>query len=111
MPNIPNTIIEPRYLKDKLLGYNITTDEGYCLHTTGHDIPIRDEKNKPTGEVKLGFTTGTISLGRTYDFDTVVEDTYTYTDENENLVSIPIKKIGKFELFTLPVNIIPKKED
>ena len=97
-----NTTIKEIFssITNELLGYNITANEGYTLHHTAHDVEVFDENGEPTGEIILGFTQDTIMVGSNYNFDKIKEDTY------EN---ISIEKVGKFELYTLPIGIVPNK--
>ena len=111
LPMIENTTVEERYnSRNELVGYKITPNEGYVIHTTNHDTPVYDEMGNETGETLLGFTSAYISLGYTYNFDTVVPGTYVYTDENNMSVTIPVNKVGRFEIFAIPASIVPENQ-
>lgn len=54
-----------------LIAYRITPCEGYVLHTNNYDEPVFDEETgMETGEVIVGYTRGTISVGYNYNFET-----------------------------------------
>ena len=112
LPVIENTTVEPRYNgSNELIAYRITPNEGYVIHTTNYDTPVYDEETMTeTGEILLGFTSAFIQIGYTYNFDTVVPGTYTYTDENNMSVTIPVNKVGRFEIFAIPASIVPENQ-
>lgn len=90
--------------------YCIYPDDGYVLHLKRNDDVYED---LDTGETvtTLRFCSGMKSVNINYDFSVVVQDTYTYTDENGNEVTIPIEKIGAEEIFTLPKSIVQEATD
>ena len=112
LPTIENATVEARYnSSNTLYGYRITPNEGFVLHTKNYDTEVFDEETlEPTGEILLGFTSAYAAVGYNYDFDNVVADTYTYTDENGMTVSIPINKVGRFEIFAIPASIVPENQ-
>ena len=112
IPMIENTTITPVYNSDnELRGYEVSPDNGYVIHTTNYDTPVYDEETfEETGEILLGFTSTYILLGYNYNFSTVVAGTYTYTDENGMEVSIPVNKVGRFEIFAIPESIVPENQ-
>ena len=111
-PMIENAVVVTRYnSSNQVSSYRITPNEGFVLHTKNYDTEVFDEETlEPTGEILLGFTSTYISLGANYNFNDVVADTYTYTDENGMAVSIPISKVGRFEIFAIPANIVPENQ-
>lgn len=112
MPAIENTTIETRYKNDgSVLAYQIRPNTGYVLHSKGYDTPVFDEETlEETGDVILGFTSAFVGVGYNYDFNNVVADTYTYTDQNNMEVTMPISKVGRFEIFAIPASIVPENQ-
>ena len=90
--------------------YRFYPNEGYVMHVKSVDTEIYDE----TGVNVIGYTelfgSGTKSVPISYDFSVVVQDVYTYTDENGNTQIVPIEKIGVEELYTLPESIVPQNQ-
>ena len=87
--------------------YRFYPNDGYVMHVKSSDMDIYDE----TGINVIGTTKmyggGMKSVPIDYDFSTVTQDIYTYTDENGITVNVPIEKIGAEELYTLPESIVP----
>lgn len=112
LPVIENATVTPIYNSDNEIGgYTITPNDGYVIHTKNYDEEVVDEETfEPTGEIILGFVRAPISLVRNYNFSTVVAGTYTYTDENGMEVSIPVNKVGRFEIFAIPESIVPENQ-
>lgn len=81
--------------------YAITPNSGYVLHDNRNDVDEMDEEGNPTGNKILGYSEGDISVSVNYDFDTVVQG----VDKG-----ITVNKIGAFELYTLPRNVVPESE-
>ena len=62
----------------KTLSYWIRPDEGYLIHTKEYDEPVYDEETmEETGEIRLGFTRGLVTVGHNYDFETNQREIYT----------------------------------
>ena len=84
--------------------------DGYVMHVKSVDLEIYDK----TGENIVGYTelfgSGMKSVPISYDFSVTKEDKYTYTDENQRTVNVPLEKIGAEELYTLPKDIVPQKQ-
>lgn len=89
--------------------YRFYPDDGYVMHKKTSDDPIYDEEGNITGYTEMyGGAMKSVSIN--YDFSVVVPDTYTYTDENGNTISVPIERIGVEELYTLPESIVPQNQ-
>ena len=70
-PVFENTTMQAYYNSSNVLrGYYISPCEGYVLHTSNYDTPVFDEEGNETGEIALGYTRGTISIGYNYNFET-----------------------------------------
>ena len=70
-PYFANTTQEAYYsdTDGRLMSYVIAPVEGYMLHDKTCDTEILvEETGEPTGEVRLGYTGGSISVGRNYNF-------------------------------------------
>lgn len=101
---IENVTIQPYYNDDNVLrSYRITPNEGYLIHALDPESGAED-RTIPT------FTLGTVSVGYNYDFDSVVADTFTYTDENNAVVNVPISKVGNLGIYAIPAHLVPTNE-
>lgn len=68
-PLIENTIMQKMFINGVHNAYYIAPAEGYVIHDKMYDEEvIDDETHEPTGEIRLGYTGGTISVGANYDF-------------------------------------------
>lgn len=107
---VPNTTMEKTLSDGNAINIRIYPDDGYVLHLKRHDY---EDIDPITGETvtTLRFCSGMKSVNINYDFSVKVQDTYTYTDENGNEVTIPIEKIGAEEIFTLPKSIVQEATD
>ena len=107
---VPNTIME---IVVNSLGnqtqYCFTPDDGYVIHLKRDEVEDIDPETGDT-VINVLYARGTKSVNINYDFSVVVNDVYTYTDENGNTVNIPIEKIGAEELYTLPESIVPSAQ-
>lgn len=56
--------------------YRIKANDGYVLHDKDLDTDEFDENFEPTGNVILGYTTGTCSCGANYDFTANTREFY-----------------------------------
>lgn len=103
---VPNTSMVRGLVDGVARNIRIYPEDGYVLHLKRDDGSDIDPE---TGEefVVLRFCSGMKSVNINYDFSVKVQDTYTYTDENGNDITIPIEKIGAEEIFTLPESIVP----
>ena len=90
--------------------YRFYPNDGYVMHVKSVDLEIYDE----TFTNIIGYTelygSGMKSVPINYDFSVVVQDAYSYTDENGNTVNVPIERIGEQELYTLPIDIVPENQ-
>lgn len=101
---IENATILPYYNDDNVLrSYRITPNERYLIHVLDPESGAED-RTIPT------FTSGTVSVGYNYDFDNVVADTFTYNDENNIVVNLPISKVGNLGLYAIPADLVPTNE-
>ena len=103
---VPNTTMKRTLSNGNPMNIRIYPEDGYVLHLKRND----EENFDPiTGEttITLWFSSGMKSVNINYDFSVKVQDTYTYTDENGNYITIPIEKIGAEEIYTLPESIVP----
>lgn len=103
---IPNTTMVRGLVDGIPRNIRIYPNDGYVLHLKRNDV---EDFDPITGETTttLLFSVGMKSVNINYDFSVVVPDTYTYTDENGNTLTIPIEKIGAEEIYTLPESIVP----
>lgn len=85
MPRVPvepyfeNTTQEAYYsdIDNRLMSYVIAPVEGYVIHDKQYDEEILvEETGEHTGEYRLGYTGGTISVGRNYDFAENMREIY-----------------------------------
>lgn len=105
---IENTITE-KYINSSGVhkAYYISPVEGYVLHDNRCDNEVLDPVTlMPTGEILYRYATGSTSVGKNYDFDTVVADTITDIDGN----TIAVNKVGAFEFFVVPASAIPENQ-
>lgn len=90
--------------------YCFYPDEGYVMHYKSVDTEIYDA----TGENVIAYTElfgrGMKSVPISYDFSVTKKDSYTYTDENQMTVNVPLEKIGVEELYTLPKEFVPQNQ-
>lgn len=86
--------------------YCFYPDDGYVMHKKSVDTEIYDETGVNVIDYNVLYGAGMKSVPISYDFSTVEQDVYTYTDENGMTVSIPIERIGAEELYTLPIDIV-----
>jgi hypothetical protein len=94
-------------------GFLIYPHEGYVIHSTQYDAYARDPETLEDTDVILpGFIPYPSFVGAEgdYDFTAVVNDVYTYTDENGIEVSIPIRKVGTKEFYCVPIGIVPDNQ-
>lgn len=105
--NVPNTTMAvfTNGLGNQTM-YRFTPNDGYVLHVKRGDAPIYDEDDNLVGYTER-YCDGSKTVPIDYDFSVVVPDTHTYTDENGMIVNIPIERVGKEELYTLPASIVP----
>lgn len=71
-PYFANTTQEAYYsdTDGRLMSYVIAPVDGYVIHDKEYDEVVVDvETLEPTGEVRLGYTGGSISVGRNYNFE------------------------------------------
>jgi hypothetical protein len=70
-PYFTNTTQEAYYsdVDNRMMGYFIHPIDGYVLHDNAYDMDAFDpETGELTGEINLGYTGGSISVGRNYNF-------------------------------------------
>ena len=66
---IENTIMHERYNDDGVLvNYIIEAKAGYKIHDISYDEKVIDENFNETGEIKIGYSTGIITVLANYDF-------------------------------------------
>lgn len=78
-PYYKNTTQEAYYSDTDgvLMSYVIAPIAGYVIHDNMYDEPVVNvETLEPTGEVRLGYTGGSISVGRNYDFAENTREVY-----------------------------------
>jgi hypothetical protein len=90
--------------------YMIIPDDGYVLHVKDERIPVWDDNRENIIGYQEMYSIGGTSVHISYDFSVKVPDTYTYTDENGNTLTIPIERIGEQEFYTLPESIVPQNQ-
>ena len=66
---IPNTTIMKGIVDGVHRNYQITANEGYVLHDKDMDMPIYDETYTYEIGVTLGYSAGTCSCGKNYDWE------------------------------------------
>lgn len=107
---IANAKVE-RMLKDGVqTTFRIQANSGYVLHDSRIDYPECDDLGMPTGAIIPWFKLGSTTVNKNYDFTDITNGTYTYTDENGMTVTVPVEKIGEYEFYTLPVDIVPTSQ-
>jgi hypothetical protein len=108
---IPNATMQKVYVYDNHTQYKIEAVDGYVLHDSRIDEEEFDhETMQPTGNIIPRFKLGSTTVPASYDFTATTNGTYTYTDENNMEVTIPVVKIGMYEFYTLPENIVPTNQ-
>jgi hypothetical protein len=77
-PYYENTTMQAYYNDaDVLRSYKISPCGGYVLHGNTLDTPVYDEETgEETGEVILGYTRATASVGYNYDFEANLREIY-----------------------------------
>lgn len=73
---ISNTIMQKRFIDGVFRVYTIKAADGYVLHDKALDTDEYDENFEPTGNVILGYTTGTCSCAASYDFTANTREFY-----------------------------------
>jgi hypothetical protein len=108
---IPNATMLEKLRDGSLYAYSIEAVDGYVLHDSRVDEEEFDhELMQPTGNIIPRFKLGSTTVPASYDFTATTNGTYTYTDENNMEVTIPVVKIGMYEFYTLPENIVPTNQ-
>lgn len=104
-PLIENTVMHRGYDENGVQKrFKIQAVEGYVLHD--NRIDRTDDYDNVIPRFKFGDTTVVAS----YDFDTVTNGTFAYTDENGMEVTIPVEMIGMYEFYTLSADIVPEDQ-
>lgn len=101
---IPNTTMQKMLTDGVHKTYRIQAVKGYVLHDN------RIDDIAPEGNVVLNFKTGSTTVSASYDFTVVTNGTFTYTDENGVRQSIIVQKIGEYEFYTLPEDVVPSNQ-
>ena len=106
---IENTTMKKRLLNGVHKTYVIKAVDGYALHDKRVDDVMVDQE---TGEETIipTFKTGETTVAASYDFSTVTQGTYTYVDENEVEVTIPVSMVGVNEFYTVPEEIVSENQ-
>lgn len=107
---IPNTSIKARInsTNDGIKTFWISPCEGYLLHDNRLDEEVIDPDTlEPTGEIVLRYSTETKTVKYDYDFDTIIPGTLQDVSGN----TIKINKIGAFEQFAIPIDLIKTEEN
>lgn len=102
---IPNTTMKARInsTNDGIKTFWITPCEGYSLHDNRLDEEVIDsETMEATGEIILRYSKDTKTVRYDYDFNLIVSDVL--KDINGNIIEI--NKVGTFEQFAIPTNLI-----
>lgn len=73
---IANTVMQKGFLDGVHKVYIIAPASGYVLHDKALDTDEYDENFELTGNVILGYTTGTCSCGANYDFTANTREFY-----------------------------------
>lgn len=90
---IENANITPFHnKKGDQIAFNIIPCPGYVLHMT--DIDALENAS---------ITTDDIMVGLNYDFETVVPGVYEHIDQNGKTVSSKVEKVGRLEIFAVPL--------
>ena len=83
-PIIPNTDMKILLIDGVETSYYITPKEGYMLHAKELDSPVFDEESMmETGEIRLGYTTGTKTCHIDYDFEKNPREFYAVPSQEE----------------------------
>lgn len=101
---IENTRVEKIFSDGIHTGFRLTPDTGYVLHNALNDHT--DEFGIKT----TYFCSGDTTVKYDYDFDDIIEDTYTYIDENNNQITIPVLTIGEYKFYTITKSIVSPKQ-
>lgn len=101
---IENAIIEEIYSDGKLLGYKVYPESGYVVHT------IHLDDTDEYAKVLPGFTPSVIIVNANYNFDKKSNGVYTYTNDEGQDTSISVTKIGDFDLYALPKDIVSEQQ-
>lgn len=106
-PSITNATVTAKVYNGVTKGYDVAPNDGYVLHDNRCDEEVLDPVTlMPTGEILYRYATGSTSVGKNYDFDTVVADTITDIDGN----IIAVNKVGAFDFFAVPASAIPENQ-
>lgn len=89
-PYFENTTQEAFYDNaNNLRSYVIEAVDGYVLHDKTCDVEVIDEVTlMPTGEIRLGYASGSISVGYNYDFEVNSREIYAVlrSEVDENMI-------------------------
>ena len=91
-PYFENTTQEAYYsdTDNRMMGYFIFPVEGYVLHDNALDTNAFDpETGELTGGINLGYTGGSISVGRNYDF----------AENNREIYAVPRSEVDENYIF------------
>lgn len=73
-----NSTMKERYNENNtFINYVVSPMEGYVLHEKSRDEIILDENGNETGEIKLGYTSGIVTVLANYDFEKNSREIYT----------------------------------
>ena len=104
---IPNTTMQKIFRDGVHRQYSVSPLEGYVLHDNRVDEEVINEETlEPTGEVIYRYAAGSVTVRYDYDFTLIVPDTI--TDINGN--TIAVNKVGAYEMFAVPSNLIPENQ-
>jgi len=79
---IDNTVMQKRVNeKGKTVNYTILPVKGYLLHEKSRDEAIFDENGNETGEIKLGYTSGIVTVLANYDFEKNEREIYAVKED------------------------------
>lgn len=106
---IENTTMKKRLLNGVHKTYVIKAVDGYALHDKRVDDVFVDQETG-TETIVPTFKIGETTVAASYDFSVVTQGAYTYADENENDVTIPVSMIGANEFYTVPVDLVPESQ-
>ena len=79
---IKNVAIKEVTINHKKI-YKIYPEKGYKLHEKSRDEIVVDENGNETGEIKLGYTEGVITVSADYDFEKNEREIYSVEVRNE----------------------------
>jgi hypothetical protein len=104
--SIDNLIIE-KMIKDneEIVAYQISPKNGFLFHDK------RTDGEDENGNIIFHLKNNSSTVPLNYDFDNIIEDTYTYINENNEKISIPILKVGEYEFYAIPIEIIPEERN